>query len=100
MMENAGRNLTHLAMTRFLDGNRRGKNVVGYSLSGAPCGVVAELINWANKQDAPTLSVDTPSKLDATSGQAHEPTIRAAATLTLALPKVGLLQWIMSVSCI
>lgn len=28
MMENAGRNLAHLARTRFLDGNPVGKNVI------------------------------------------------------------------------
>ena len=30
--------------------------------------------------------------MDVTSGLTHDPAIRAAATLTLALPKVGLLQ--------
>ncbi len=39
---------------------------------------------------APILSLDLPSGLDATTGQAHDPTIRASATLTLALPKTGL----------
>ena len=29
MMENAGRNLAHLARVRFFDGNPRGKKVVG-----------------------------------------------------------------------
>lgn len=36
------------------------------------------------------LSLDLPSGLDATTGDAHDPVVRAAATLTLALPKVGL----------
>ena len=55
-------------------------------------GVAANLIRWANKQDVPILSLDTPSGLDVTSGLAHDPTIRATATLTLALPKQGLLN--------
>lgn len=65
--------------------------LIGYSLSGAPRGETAALIEWANGQDIPTLSLDVPSGLDSTSGQAQPPTIRAAATLTLALPKTGLL---------
>jgi NAD(P)H-hydrate epimerase len=36
--------------------------------------------------------LDTPSGLDVTSGRAYDPTIHATATLTLALPKQGLLN--------
>ena len=36
------------------------------------------------------LSLDAPSGIDTTSGQVYSPAIRAAATLTLALPKEGL----------
>ena len=64
--------------------------LIGYSLSGAPRGVAADLIRWANAHPAPILALDVPSGLDATSGEAYEPTIRAAATLTLALPKPSL----------
>ncbi len=66
--------------------------IIGYSLSGSPHGAAANLIHWANAQTAPILSLDTPSGLDVTSGVAHDPTIRATATLTLALPKQGLLN--------
>lgn len=66
--------------------------IIGYNLSGSPRGAAADLIHWANAQTAPILSLDTPSGLDVTSGTAHEPAIRAAATLTLALPKQGLLS--------
>lgn len=166
MMENAGRNLAHLARRRFLDGDPRDKPVVvlagsggngggalvaarrlhnyganvqvyltrpraefapvpahqldillrmgvpvfqagdigkavapaliidgiiGYSLRGEPRGAAADLIRWANGQTAPILALDAPSGLDTASGTAHAPTIHAAATMTLALPKVGLL---------
>ena len=167
MMENAGRNLAHLARARFLDGDPRGRSVVvlagtggngggalvcarrlhnygarvrllltrpdaqfapvpahqlailrrmgapaalvdeadgggetadlvidgliGYSLRGAPRGAAASLIDWANRQPAPILALDVPSGLDATTGAVYDPAIRAAATMTLALPKVGLL---------
>ncbi len=66
--------------------------IIGYSLSGSPRGGAADLIHWANAQTAPILSLDIPSGLDVTSGTAHDPTIRAAATLTLALPKQGLMN--------
>jgi len=168
MMENAGRNLAHLARERFLDSTAQGKHVIvlagrggngggamvcarhlsnwgasvsvhltkeagefqgvpaqqlsilsrmqlpiaqpgdaellskssgadvivdgliGYSLSGSPRGTVAELIRWANKQSAPILSLDAPSGLDTATGKVFDPVIKAAATLTLALPKRGL----------
>ena len=38
------------------------------------------------------LALDTPSGLDLTTGTAATPAVWAAATLTLALPKVGLLD--------
>lgn len=163
MMENAGRNLAHLARVRFLAGDPQGKTVavlagtggngggalvcarrlanwdadvhvvltrnddrfkevpghqlrvlramglpierhapdvqhfdlivdgvIGYSLKGAPRGGASELITWANAQSAPTLSLDAPSGVDTTAGTAFEPSIRATATMTLALPKEGL----------
>ncbi len=166
MMENAGRNLAHLARTRFLGGNPRGKQVVvlagrggngggglvcarrlhnwgaqvtvattheaaqfsgvpghqmdvaqrmgvevhegtavpptlssphliidaliGYSLSGAPRGTARQLIEWANAQNAPILSLDAPSGLDTTTGTVYDPAMKATATMTLALPKIGL----------
>ena len=64
--------------------------VIGYSLQGAPRGEAATLIRWANRQAAPVLSLDAPSGVDTTTGIVFEPAIRAAATLTLALPKEGL----------
>lgn len=164
MMENAGRNLAHLARGRFLGGDPRGKRVVvmagaggngggalvaarrlhmwgarvavvtarrppeftgvpgdqlhilqrlgvtvgekllgdampdlivdgiiGYGLSRSPAGAAASLIAWANSQPGPVVALDVPSGLDATSGEAFEPTVRATATMTLALPKTGLL---------
>lgn len=167
MMENAGRNLAHLARARFLAGDPRDKHVVvlaggggngggalaaarrlacwgadirvvlaqsrrgmgdvpthqlnvlsrmnitplsaaefalvdhradlvldgliGYSLSGAPVGDAARLIRWTNIQPAPVLALDTPSGLDASSGRAPGDVVMADATMTLALPKTGLI---------
>lgn len=165
MMENAGRNLAHLARDRFFDGDPRNKRalvlvgtggngggalvaarrlhnwgadvsvhlsadpaalssvpgrqlgvleamgvrvggpeelsdtpvvhliidgIIGYGLSGAPHGGAAKLIRWANQQSAPILALDVPSGMDPNTGESFEPAIRAAATMTLALPKRGL----------
>lgn len=64
--------------------------LIGYSLSGAPRGVAANLIQWANHQPAPILSLDVPSGIDTMTGSAYIPAIKAHATMTLALPKKGL----------
>ncbi len=65
--------------------------LIGYGLTGDPRGPVAEWIRHANAAGRPILSLDAPSGLDTTSGAPGQPCIRAAATLTLALPKTGLL---------
>ena len=65
--------------------------LIGYSLRGEPRGRIADLIRWTLSQPAPVLALDTPSGLDVTSGRAADPCIAAAATMTLAMPKVGLL---------
>jgi len=65
--------------------------LIGYSLTGSPHGAAADLITWANSMDTPVLALDVPSGLNSTSGEAFAPVIRADATMTLALPKTGLL---------
>jgi len=65
--------------------------LIGYSLAGPPRGTAAELIRWANGS-APILSLDVPSGLDATTGEAPGEVARARWTMTLALPKTGLLD--------
>ena len=64
--------------------------IIGYSLKGAPRGPARDLIRWANAQSVPTLSLDAPSGIDTTTGGVFDPCIKAAATMTLALPKEGL----------
>ena len=63
--------------------------LIGYSLAGSPRGHMATLISALNEQGARVISLDAPSGLDLTDGSVHEPTVRAHATLTLALPKTG-----------
>lgn len=64
--------------------------VIGYSLRGSPSGGAATLIELANRSTAPVVSLDVPSGLDPTAGVAHPPCVEASATLTLAMPKIGL----------
>lgn len=64
--------------------------LIGYSLTGAPRGQAAALIEWANEYPAPILALDVPSGYDAHTGTITEPAIQAAATLTIALPKLGM----------
>jgi len=69
--------------------------VLGYSLVGIPRGEAARLIRMANIQatgGTPVLSLDVPSGLESTTGEVYDPCIRASATMTLALPKTGLLK--------
>lgn len=65
--------------------------LIGCGLRTAPQGKVRDLIQLANSNRAPILSLDAPSGLDTTSGQLFTPHIQATATMTLALPKTGLL---------
>lgn len=64
--------------------------LIGYGRTGPPRGRTADLIGWANGQDAPIISLDVPSGLDPNTGSPGAPTIMAEATVTLALPKTGL----------
>jgi NAD(P)H-hydrate epimerase len=65
--------------------------LLGFSTTSPPTGTTAELIRIANMAAVPILSIDLPSGLQASSGEPFDPTIRATITLTLGLPKTGLL---------
>jgi hydroxyethylthiazole kinase-like uncharacterized protein yjeF len=65
--------------------------IFGFGLSAAPSGRAAQLIEAANRSSAPILAIDLPSGLDSDSGAAYIPSIVADTTLTLGLPKQGLL---------
>lgn len=66
--------------------------IIGYGLSEDPHGLAAQWIEIANRAGLPILSLDAPSGLDTTTGEPGDPCISAAATMTLALPKIGLLE--------
>jgi len=64
--------------------------LIGYTLTGPPDAAYQRLIELAASGSGAVLSLDLPSGVDATSGATPGAAIRADATLTLALPKVGL----------
>jgi len=64
--------------------------LIGYGLRGAPRGKSARWIQKVNHAAVPILSLDIPSGLDADTGRPLGDCIHANATLTLALPKVGM----------
>ncbi len=64
--------------------------LLGYSLSGPPRGATRILIDAANLSGTPVLALDVPSGLDATNGEVPGVAVIADATMTLALPKIGL----------
>jgi NAD(P)H-hydrate epimerase len=73
--------------------------VIGYGLRGDPRGPARNLIQLANSNAAPILSLDTPSGVDTGSGRAYAPHVQAEATLTLALPKAGYRQAEAAAAC-
>ncbi|MFB6353637.1 MAG: NAD(P)H-hydrate epimerase [Halobacteriales archaeon] len=64
--------------------------LIGYGLQGAPRGRAAGLIETLAAEPVPTLSLDVPSGVDATTGETPGVVVEPAVTLTLALPKTGL----------
>jgi NAD(P)H-hydrate epimerase len=65
--------------------------LLGFSGTGNPRGEVARLIELANNKAGPKVAIDLPSGLDATSGAVNVPCFNASATITLGLPKTGLM---------
>lgn len=64
----------------------------GYSLKGPPTEKWARVIEWANSSSASIISLDIPSGVDATTGETPDVAIEADVTVTLALPKTGLIS--------
>jgi NAD(P)H-hydrate epimerase len=65
--------------------------LLGTGLSRPPEGAVADWIQAVNGSGMRVVSVDVPSGLDADSGRAEGACVNAALTVTLGLPKAGLL---------
>lgn len=65
--------------------------IIGYSLVGNPKGTSAEMIEWASEKLGVRLSLDVPSGVNATTGEVMATFINPDLTMTLALPKTGLI---------
>jgi len=65
----------------------------GTGFRGPARGEAAALIEAANRSGRPILAVDVPSGLVADTGRWEGPCIRATATVTMGLPKTGLLVY-------
>jgi NAD(P)H-hydrate epimerase len=64
--------------------------ILGYNIDAAPRGEEARLIDLVAGAGRPVISLDLPSGIHPDTGVATGSAIAAAATMTLALPKVGL----------
>ena len=80
------RDLNRLKPQIIIDG------LIGYSLRGKPEAKTARIIDWANQQSAVKLALDIPSGIDASDGTSSGVFFKADVTLTLALPKCGLMN--------
>jgi NAD(P)H-hydrate epimerase len=65
--------------------------ILGYRITDAPRGEAERLIGFLIRAARPIVSLDLPSGLDPDTGAVSRIAITAQATLTLALPKPGLL---------
>lgn len=64
--------------------------LVGYGLEGPLRGTAAALVDELDAAAVEVVSLDVPSGLDATTGEAAGPVVRPDTVVTLALPKTGL----------
>lgn len=65
--------------------------IYGTGFKGTVTGLAAEVINTINNRGLPVVSVDLPSGLDANTGEISGPCVKATATITFGLPKLGLI---------
>ena len=63
--------------------------ILGTGFTGEVKGLPADAIKWINRKKSFVLAVDIPSGVDASTGRAPGPAVRADLTVTFAAPKVG-----------
>ena len=66
--------------------------ILGYSIQGAPRGEAERLVGFINRSGRPVVSLDIPTGIDPDTGAVDGLAVSATATLTLALPKPGLMM--------
>ena len=67
--------------------------IFGTGLSGAVRGFASNVIDYLNSTEIPIIAVDLPSGLDSDTGKTEGSCIKAVMTVTMALPKRGLLLY-------
>lgn len=67
--------------------------LLGTGIKGGVEGDLAETIQSMNDEDCPIVAVDVPSGLDADTGAVDGACVKAALTVTFALPKIGLMVY-------
>ncbi len=67
--------------------------IFGTGFRGPAVGLPARAIEALNGSGVPVLSVDVPSGLEVDTGRIDGPCVRAAATVTLGFPKVGMVVY-------
>lgn len=67
--------------------------IFGTGFRGTPMGLAARAIEAINEARLPVVAVDVPSGLDADTGRVEGPCVRAQVTVTMGLPKLGLLVY-------
>jgi NAD(P)H-hydrate epimerase len=65
--------------------------ILGYNIHGAPRGEEQRLVGFIARSERPVVSLDIPTGIDPDSGNADGAAVSPVATMTLALPKPGLL---------
>ncbi len=68
-------------------------SLLGIGIEGGVRGYYARAIELINRSTALVVAVDVPSGLEADTGQVAGPCVRAELTVTMALPKLGLLLY-------
>jgi len=66
--------------------------LLGTGLTGDVREPAASVIRWVNEQSVPAVAIDLPSGLDSDTGEVHGVCVRAEVTVTMGLPKIGLLR--------
>lgn len=66
--------------------------LIGYGLNGSPYGIIKGLIQSINSSKKLIISLDIPSGVDSSNGNTPGEFVTADKTLTLALPKNGLIN--------
>ncbi|MEN3003895.1 NAD(P)H-hydrate dehydratase [Dehalobacterium formicoaceticum] len=64
--------------------------IFGTGFKGQAQGTVARLIDLVNESGKPVLAIDLPSGMEADTGRVKGPCIQAQVTVTMGLPKIGM----------